>query len=243
MNNTATLIPSDQVIITAKGNHITAGDISRALFYANSRLLAMRLHVDKSFATAMPGYAETFYTMMKWEVETFVTPFINISFLTRLSAVIPQLLKDVLSIMTAHTLVDWRPDVNAILQDIKASSLSVHSNKWDDYDIAHMPDYFNDWWKENLGSCRVSDMLPKSSIQDVMDLVGWHFSQLLHQILTTSTTARSYKDRPAPIYSEGSRSSARYNRFNIYCAVPPDTDWKRVAGYVAGKDDESEKVE
>ncbi|KAG2030327.1 hypothetical protein BDR03DRAFT_1017243 [Suillus americanus] len=113
----------------------------------------------------MPDYAETFYTLMKWEME--------------LSTVIPQLLKDVLSIMTAHTLVDQRPDVNAILLDIKALRLSVDSNKSDDYDIAHMPDYFNDWWKDTLGCCRVLDMLPKSSIQDVMDLVGWHFLQLL----------------------------------------------------------------
>jgi len=69
MNNTATLIPSDQVIIAFKGNHITAADISRALFYANSRMLAMRLYVDKSFATAIPDYAARFYTLMKWEME------------------------------------------------------------------------------------------------------------------------------------------------------------------------------
>ncbi|KAG2111304.1 uncharacterized protein F5147DRAFT_772024 [Suillus discolor] len=172
MNNSATLIPSDQVIIAAKGNHITAADISHALFYANSRLLAMRLHVDKSFATAMPGYAQAFYTLMKWEMETFVTPFINICFITRLSAVIPKLIKDVLSIMTAHTLVDQQLDVHAILQDIKALCLSVDSNKSDDYDIAHMQDYFNDWWKDTLGCCQVSDMLPKSSVQDVMEFGG-----------------------------------------------------------------------
>jgi hypothetical protein len=76
MNNTATLIPSHQVMIALPGTDttpgdifITAGDISRALFYANSRFLAMRLYVDKSFATDMPGYAETFYTLMKWEME------------------------------------------------------------------------------------------------------------------------------------------------------------------------------
>ncbi|KAG1784597.1 uncharacterized protein HD556DRAFT_1451631 [Suillus plorans] len=184
MDNTVTLIPSNQVIIAAKGNHITAADISRALFYANSRMLAMRLYVDKSFATAIPGYAETFYTLMKWEMETFATPFINICFITRLSATIPQLLKDVLSTMTAHTLVDRRLDVNAILQDIRALRLSADSNKSDDYDIAHMPDYFNDWWKESLGCCRVSDMLPKSSVQDVMDLVEWHFSHLPDHVKT-----------------------------------------------------------
>jgi hypothetical protein len=65
MNNTATLIPSDQLIIAAKGHHITAADISRALFYANSWMLAMHLHVDKSFALALPGYAEAFYTLIK----------------------------------------------------------------------------------------------------------------------------------------------------------------------------------
>ncbi|KAG2127671.1 hypothetical protein DEU56DRAFT_758558 [Suillus clintonianus] len=154
MNNTVTLIPSDQVIIAAKGNQITAADISRALFYANSRLLAMRLHIDKSFAPAVPGYAECFYTLIKWEME------------------------DVLSTMTAHTLADRRLDVNAVFQDIRALRLSADSNTSDDYDIAHMPDYFNDWWKESLGCCRVSDMLPKSCVQDVMDLVRWHFSQL-----------------------------------------------------------------
>ncbi|KAG1738639.1 uncharacterized protein EDB91DRAFT_1249172 [Suillus paluster] len=210
MNNTVTLIPPDQVIIATKGNQITAGDISRALFYANSRLLAMHLYVDKSFATDMPGYATNFYILMKWEMETFVTPFINISFITQLSAVVPHLLKGVLAIMTAHTLVDRQLDVDAILQDIKALRLSVDSNACDDYDIAHMPDYFNDWWKESLGSCRVSDMLPKSSIKDVMDLVEFHCSQLV---------------RPAPIYSSGPRSAARYNRFNISCAVPQDTNW------------------
>lgn len=72
MNNTVTLIPPDQVIIAAKGNQITAGDISRALFYANSRLLAMRLYVDKSFATDMPGYATNFYILMKWEMEVAI---------------------------------------------------------------------------------------------------------------------------------------------------------------------------
>ncbi|KAG2745955.1 hypothetical protein P692DRAFT_201868139 [Suillus brevipes Sb2] len=128
MNNTATLIPPDQLIIAAKGHHITAANISRALFYANSRMLAMHLHVDKSFAPALPGYAEAFYTLMKWEMD-----------------------------------------------DIWSLRLSADSNKSDDYDIAHMPDYFNDWWKESLGCCRVLDMLPKSSVQDVMDLVAWHF--------------------------------------------------------------------
>lgn len=148
--------------------------------------------------------------------------------------------------MTAHTLVDRRPDVDAILQDIKALRLSVDSNACDDYDIAHMPDYFNDWWKESLGSCRVSDMLPKSSIKDVMDLVEFHCSQLvspsdhvnLCRMLTTSKIAGSCKVRHAPIYSSGSGSAARYNRFNISCAVPQDANWERVAGYVTGKDEQ-----
>jgi hypothetical protein len=69
MNNTATLIPPEQLIITAKGHHITAADISCALFYANSQMLAMCLYVDKSFAPALPGYAEAFYTLMKWEMD------------------------------------------------------------------------------------------------------------------------------------------------------------------------------
>ncbi|KAG1724123.1 hypothetical protein EDB19DRAFT_1915683 [Suillus lakei] len=140
MNNTATLIPPEQLIIAAKGHHITAADISRALFYANSRMLAMCLYVDKSFATVMLGYAEAFYTLMKWEMDTF---------------------------------------------DIRSLRLSANLNTSDDYDIAHMLDYFNDWWKESLGCCRVSDMLPKSSVQDVMDLVAWHFSHLPDHVRTS----------------------------------------------------------
>ncbi|KAG1870277.1 hypothetical protein DFJ58DRAFT_723174 [Suillus subalutaceus] len=189
-------------IIAAKGNHITAADISRALFYANSRMLAMRLHVDKSFSLAMPGYAEAFYTLMKWEMETF----------------------DVLSTMTAHTLVDRRPDVNAILQDIRALRISADSIKSDDYDIAHMPDYFNDWWKEPLGCCRVSDMLPKSSVQDVMDLVAWHFSHLPDHVRTSLL----------PYIVQGPDNLPGDNWF-----VPPDTNWEGVAGHVAAKDGES----
>lgn len=69
MDNTATLVPSDQVIISAKGNNITAGDICRALFYSNCRMFTMRFYVDKSFATGMPGYATAFYTLMKWEID------------------------------------------------------------------------------------------------------------------------------------------------------------------------------
>jgi hypothetical protein len=47
--------------------------------------------------------------------------------------------------MTAHALVDRQPDVDAILQDIWSLRLSADLNKSDDYDIAHMLDYFNDW--------------------------------------------------------------------------------------------------
>ncbi|KAG1717903.1 uncharacterized protein EDB91DRAFT_1090489 [Suillus paluster] len=54
-----------------------------------------------------------------------------------------------------------------------------------------MPDYFNDWWKESLGSCRVSDMLPKSSIKDVMDLVEFHCSQLGPDPLPDTTGSTS----------------------------------------------------
>ncbi|KAG2106695.1 uncharacterized protein F5147DRAFT_774687 [Suillus discolor] len=184
MNITGTLVASDQVIVVYSDGQITAGEISRALFYANSRLLAMRLYVGKSFATAMPGYAEKFYRLMKWEMETFVTPFINISFLSKCSAVIPKPLQDVIAIMVVQTLVDRQPDVNEVLSDIKALALSVDSITSDQYDIAHMPDYFNAWWKENLGSCRVSDMLPKSSVQDVMELVKGHFSELPDHVET-----------------------------------------------------------
>jgi hypothetical protein len=84
--------------------------------------------------------------------------------------------------MTAHKLVDRQPDPNDILKDIKAVQLSVDSRQSDDYEIARMGDYFNDWWQEGLGFCReseVSGMLPKSSVQDVMDLVEGHFSHLV----------------------------------------------------------------
>jgi len=81
--------------------------------------------------------------------------------------------------MIGHPLMDRRPDANDILMNIKQLRLSVDSNKWDDHDIARMGDYFNDWWKENLSLCRVSDMLPRSSITDVMDLVEGHFLQLV----------------------------------------------------------------
>ncbi|KAG2148166.1 uncharacterized protein EDB93DRAFT_1250228 [Suillus bovinus] len=184
MNTTGTLVGSDQVIVAYSDGEITTGEISHALFYANCCLLAMHLYVDKSFATAIPGYAETFHMLMKWEMETFVSPFVNISFLSRCSTVIPKLLQDVLALMVVHTLADWQPDVNEFLRDIKALALSVDSAVSDEYDIAHMPDYFNAWWKENLATCRVSDMLPKSCVQDVMELVKGHFSELPDHVET-----------------------------------------------------------
>ncbi|KAG2061124.1 hypothetical protein BDR06DRAFT_1002300 [Suillus hirtellus] len=141
MNNAITLVPSDQIIVAYSDGEIITRQISYALFYTNSRLLAMHLYVDKSFATAVPSYAENFYTLMQWEMEQL--------------------------------------DVNEVLMDIKALPLSVNSTTSDEYDIACMSDYFNAWWKENLGSCRVPDMLPKSSVQDVMELVEGHFSELM----------------------------------------------------------------
>ncbi|KAG2113784.1 uncharacterized protein F5147DRAFT_770427 [Suillus discolor] len=132
----------------------------------------------------MPGYAEKFHTLMQWEMETFVTPFINTSFLARCSATIPKLLHNVIAIMVVHKLVDRQPDVNGVLEEIKALPLSVNSATSDEYDIARMPDYFNAWWKENLGSCRLPDMLPKSSVQDVMELVEGHFLELPDHVET-----------------------------------------------------------
>ncbi|KAG2143561.1 uncharacterized protein EDB93DRAFT_1251977 [Suillus bovinus] len=132
----------------------------------------------------MPGYAENFYTLMQWEMETFVTPFINISFLSRCSATIPKPLHNVIAILVAHKLANQQLDVNEVLMEIKALPLSVNSATSDEYDIAHMPDYFNAWWKENLGSCRVPDMLPKSSVQDVMELVEGRFSELPDHVET-----------------------------------------------------------
>jgi hypothetical protein len=85
----------------------------------------------------------------------------------------------VIAILVVNKLVDRKPDVNEVLMDIKALPLSVNSATSDEYDIARMSDYFNAWWKENLGSCRVPDMLPKSSVQDVMELVEGHFSELV----------------------------------------------------------------
>jgi hypothetical protein len=81
--------------------------------------------------------------------------------------------------MIAHTLVDRQPDVTEIFMEIKALDASVHCNESDEYDIARMPDYFNAWWKDNLASCKVSDMLPRSSVQDVMQLVEGHFAELV----------------------------------------------------------------
>ncbi|OJA21105.1 hypothetical protein AZE42_09906 [Rhizopogon vesiculosus] len=147
----------DRQVILYSDGQITAGDISHALFYANSRFLAMGLYVDKSFATAMPGC----------------------------STVIPQLLHSVIAVMIHLTLVDRQPDMKKFLMDIKALSLSVDSDEPDEYDIARMPDYFNAWWKDNLASCRVSDMLPKLSVQDVMELVEDHFLELPDHVDTS----------------------------------------------------------
>jgi len=81
--------------------------------------------------------------------------------------------------MTAHTLVNRQPDVDGILNDIRALHHNVYCNKWDEYDIIHIYYYFNDWWKENLAGCAVSHMMPKSSVRDVMDLVADYFAQLV----------------------------------------------------------------
>lgn len=67
MNHTGDLVGSDKVIMAYSDGQLTAGDISCALFYANSCLLVMHLYLDKSFATSLPGYAEAFHTLMKWE--------------------------------------------------------------------------------------------------------------------------------------------------------------------------------
>ncbi|KAG1837563.1 hypothetical protein DFJ58DRAFT_846405 [Suillus subalutaceus] len=142
MNNTGKLVPSDQVIIAYSDSQITAGEISRALFYANSRLLAMRLSVDKSCATGTPGYAEKFHTLMKREME-------------------------VSTWSSGHLVI--RPSGHPAIRP------SSHPD---------IPYYFNAWWQENLGSCRVSDILPKSSVQDVMELVEGHFSELPDHVET-----------------------------------------------------------
>jgi hypothetical protein len=110
-----------------------------------------------------------------------MTPFINICFLVRSSAVIPELLKDVLAIMTAHAMVHRQPDVDSFLKDIKSLDHNASSTAWDRYDIIHTQ-YFNDWWKVNLAGCRVSDLLPKSSLQDVMELVEDFFSELVSDL-------------------------------------------------------------
>ena len=73
MNNASTHIPPEQVMIAApNAPPITAGDISRALFYANARLSAILLYLQKSFATGDSGYAVAFYTLMKWEIEVII---------------------------------------------------------------------------------------------------------------------------------------------------------------------------
>jgi hypothetical protein len=107
-----------------------------------------------------------------------MTPFINICFLVRSSAVIPDLVRDVLAIMTSHDLVHRQPDVISFLKDIKSLDHKASSTAWDRYDIVRTQ-HFNDWWKENLAGCSVSGMLPKSSVQDVMDIVEDFFSDLV----------------------------------------------------------------
>ncbi|KAG1803046.1 hypothetical protein EV424DRAFT_1351624 [Suillus variegatus] len=82
---------------------------------------------------------------------------------------------------TFHTLMKLKMKV---LMDIKALTLSVDSATSDEYSITHMPDYFNVWWKEYLGSCGVLGILLKSSVQDVMELVEGYFSELLDHVKT-----------------------------------------------------------
>jgi hypothetical protein len=107
-----------------------------------------------------------------------MTPFINICFLVRSSAMIPDLVRDVLAIMTSHDLVHRQPDVISFLKDIKSLNHKASSTGWDRYDIMRTQ-HFNDWWKENLAACSISGMLPKSSVQDVMDIVEDFFSDLV----------------------------------------------------------------
>lgn len=99
----------------------------------------------------------------------------------RSSATIPQLLRDVIAIMTSHALVERESDVISVLHDIKALNRKAYSSRLDDLDIIESY-YYNDWWKENLADCTASDMMPKSSVKDVMDLVDDFFSVLVrHQ--------------------------------------------------------------
>ncbi|KAG2150344.1 uncharacterized protein EDB93DRAFT_1103559 [Suillus bovinus] len=161
MNNTVTLVPSDQIIVAYSDGEITTRDISRALFYANSRLLAMRLYIDKSFPPPCL-IMQKFFTHScngKW----------------RCSATIPKPLHNVIAILVEHKLMNQQPDVNEVLMEIKALPLSVNSATSDEYDIACMPNYFNAW---------VLDMLPKSSVQDVMELVEGHFLELPNHVET-----------------------------------------------------------
>jgi len=73
MNNPSTHIPPEQVMLAApNAPPITAGDISRALFYANARLSAILHYLSQSYATCDPGYAAAFYTLMKWEMEVII---------------------------------------------------------------------------------------------------------------------------------------------------------------------------
>lgn len=83
-----------------------------------------------------------------------------------------------LAIITSHALVNRQPDFISFLNDIKALDHKACSGGWDRYGIVQAQ-FFNDWWKGNLAGCRVSDMLPKSSVQDVMDLVEDFFSELV----------------------------------------------------------------
>ncbi|KAG2094649.1 uncharacterized protein F5147DRAFT_657123 [Suillus discolor] len=177
MNHTGDLVGSAQVMMAYSDGQVTAGEISHALFYANLRLLAMRLYVDKSFATSLPGYAEAFHTLMKWEMETFVTPFINITFLSRCSAVIPTLLHDVIAIRMAHTLVDRQPDVTEIFMEIKALDLLCTA-------INQMNMILPGCQTTLMHGGRTILPLARSSVQDVMELVEGHFAELPDHVET-----------------------------------------------------------
>ena len=107
-----------------------------------------------------------------------MTPFINICFLVRSSAVIPDLVRDVLAVITSHDFVHRQPDVISFLKDIKSLDHKPACTGWHRLDIVQTQ-HFNDWWKENLAGCGVSGMLPKSSVQDVMDIVEDFFSELV----------------------------------------------------------------
>jgi hypothetical protein len=143
--------------------------------------------------------------------------------------------------MTSHALVHRQPDVVSFLNDIKALDHKASSTGWDRYDIVRTQ-HFNDWWKENLAGRSVSGMLPKSSVQDVMELVEDFFSELVSHgkscyipDLKPFPIGRPHEDQHSAVYDDDPRP-AQCRQFNGSSPILRDSDWERIIGDVARQD-------